>query len=64
LKLKQGFGRLIRTRQDRGVVLVLDHRILTRRYGLYLRESLPPAPMVKGLWPDLRRTLEEFYEDR
>jgi ATP-dependent DNA helicase DinG len=61
LRLKQGFGRLIRTREDRGVVLVLDNRILTRRYGPYLRQSLPPAPMAKGLWPDLRRVLEEFY---
>ncbi|TFH66441.1 MAG: helicase, partial [Gemmatimonadales bacterium] len=34
LRLKQGFGRLIRTRDDRGAVLVLDDRLLTRRYGL------------------------------
>jgi len=59
--LKQGFGRLIRTREDRGVVLVLDDRILTRKYGLYLRQSLPEAPLVKGIWTDLRRGLEEFY---
>jgi ATP-dependent DNA helicase DinG len=61
LRLKQGFGRLIRTRGDRGVILVLDSRILTRRYGPYLRQSLPPAPLVKGLWPELTRSLEEFY---
>ncbi|NNM04044.1 MAG: helicase [Gemmatimonadetes bacterium] len=61
LRLKQGFGRLIRTKEDRGAVLVLDNRILTRRYGGYLRQSLPPAPMSKGLWPDLLRALEEFY---
>jgi ATP-dependent DNA helicase DinG len=61
LRLKQGFGRLIRTRSDRGAVLVLDDRILTRRYGPYLRQSLPPAPMTKGIWVDLRRGLEEFY---
>ena len=61
LRLKQGFGRLIRTREDRGVVLVLDDRILTRRYGPYLRQSLPPAPLVKGLWQDLKRGLETFY---
>jgi ATP-dependent DNA helicase DinG len=61
LRLKQGFGRLIRTRDDRGAVMVLDDRILTRRYGLYLRQSLPPAPFAKGLWADLRRALEEFY---
>ncbi len=61
LRLKQGFGRLIRTREDRGVIMVLDDRILTRKYGLYLRQSLPPAPLAKGLWGDLRRGLEEFY---
>ena len=61
LKLKQGFGRLIRTLDDRGAVLVLDDRLLTRRYGLYLRQSLPPAPLIKGSWVDLRRGLEEFY---
>jgi ATP-dependent DNA helicase DinG len=61
LRLKQGFGRLIRTKADRGAVLILDDRILKRRYGTYLRQSLPSAPMTKGLWADLQRGLEEFY---
>jgi ATP-dependent DNA helicase DinG len=61
LRLKQGFGRLIRTLDDRGAVLVLDDRLLTRRYGPYLRQSLPQAPLIKGIWVDLRRGLEEFY---
>jgi len=61
LRLKQGFGRLVRTREDRGAVLVLDQRILTRRYGPYLRQSLPPAPLAKGPWFELRRALMEFY---
>jgi len=61
LRLKQGFGRLIRTRTDRGAVLILDDRILTRRYGPYLRQSLPPAPMVKGLWWEVKQTLQTFY---
>ena len=61
LRLKQGFGRLIRSRSDRGAVLLLDDRILRRRYGRYFRGSLPPAPLVKGLWPDVRRRLRDFY---
>jgi ATP-dependent DNA helicase DinG len=61
LRLKQGFGRLIRTQEDRGAVLLLDRRILTRRYGSYLRRSLPPAPLVKGTWEEVRRILETFY---
>jgi ATP-dependent DNA helicase DinG len=42
LLLAQGAGRLIRTRQDRGVVAVLDPRLATARYGTFLRASLPP----------------------
>jgi len=41
LALKQGFGRLIRTRGDRGVVVILDGRIARRRYGAMLLASLP-----------------------
>jgi ATP-dependent DNA helicase DinG len=46
LSLKQGFGRLIRSREDRGVVAILDSRIAHKRYGSYFLESLPPAPVV------------------
>ncbi|TVR58871.1 MAG: helicase [Gemmatimonadales bacterium] len=61
LRLKQGFGRLIRSRRDRGAVLLLDDRILTRGYGRVLRAGLPPAPLVKGPWAELRPRLEAFY---
>ncbi|MCL2823151.1 MAG: ATP-dependent DNA helicase [Polyangiaceae bacterium] len=43
ITLKQGFGRLIRTRRDRGIVAVLDSRIVTRSYGKTMIKSLPPA---------------------
>jgi ATP-dependent DNA helicase DinG len=42
LLLAQGSGRLIRTTTDRGVVAVLDPRLVTARYGSFLRASLPP----------------------
>ncbi len=42
LLLAQGAGRLIRTKDDRGMVAVLDSRIATKRYGGYLRQALPP----------------------
>ncbi|NUS52959.1 MAG: ATP-dependent DNA helicase, partial [Nocardioidaceae bacterium] len=42
LLLAQGTGRLIRTRTDRGVVAILDPRLVTARYGGFLRASLPP----------------------
>ena len=41
LKFRQGFGRLIRHRDDRGVVIVLDRRIMTKRYGRKFLGSLP-----------------------
>ncbi|HUQ03104.1 MAG TPA: ATP-dependent DNA helicase [Kofleriaceae bacterium] len=43
LALKQGFGRLIRRRDDRGIVAILDPRIVTKNYGRVLVESLPPG---------------------
>lgn len=46
LLLAQGAGRLIRTTSDRGMVAVLDPRIVTKRYGNFLRASLPPMWMT------------------
>lgn len=43
IKLKQGFGRLIRTADDTGTVVILDPRMLTKPYGRVFLESLPPA---------------------
>jgi ATP-dependent DNA helicase DinG len=43
LKLKQGFGRLIRSHADRGTVVILDPRVLTKHYGRVFLDSLPPA---------------------
>jgi ATP-dependent DNA helicase DinG len=42
ITLKQGFGRLIRSLHDRGVLALLDNRILNKRYGRVFVESLPP----------------------
>jgi ATP-dependent DNA helicase DinG len=41
IALKQGFGRLIRTSSDRGVLALLDHRITKQRYGQVFFDSLP-----------------------
>jgi ATP-dependent DNA helicase DinG len=46
LQLRQGFGRLIRSHEDEGVVAVLDPRLRTRSYGRRFLEALPPAPLV------------------
>jgi ATP-dependent DNA helicase DinG len=51
LLLKQGLGRLIRTRQDRGLLAVLDCRLLSRSYGKAFLQSLPPCPVVHEIGP-------------
>ena len=43
MKLKQGFGRLLRNKEDRGVVLVLDSRVVTKSYGISMIRSLPES---------------------
>ncbi len=47
IALKQGFGRLIRSTSDRGVVAVLDRRLVARRYGPQLLGALPPARVTE-----------------
>jgi ATP-dependent DNA helicase DinG len=54
LTLKQGFGRLIRTRTDRGIVALLDERVLCRGYGQRLLGALPPARRTE-LFGEVRR---------
>ena len=46
LQLRQGFGRLIRSQADRGVVAILDPRLSSRPYGRAFLESLPPCPVT------------------
>ncbi|MFO0839530.1 MAG: helicase C-terminal domain-containing protein [Phycisphaerae bacterium] len=45
LKLRQGFGRLIRSQADRGIVVILDPRVVTKPYGRRFLESLPKCPV-------------------
>jgi ATP-dependent DNA helicase DinG len=60
ITLKQGFGRLIRTRTDRGIVAILDRRVRTRGYGAALLSVLPPARRtdrladVQAFWAGVR----------
>lgn len=48
LRLRQGFGRLIRSKEDFGVVAVLDRRLLSKRYGMTMLRSLPPCTARQG----------------
>lgn len=53
IKLRQGFGRLIRSQQDAGIVVILDPRVHTKRYGKVFLDSLP----------DCHRVVESIHED-
>lgn len=59
LRLKQGFGRLIRTKQDQGIVVILDSRIHQKRYGKKVLESLPDSPLSHRV-EDIPDALRKF----
>jgi ATP-dependent DNA helicase DinG len=61
LRLQQGFGRLIRTSSDRGVVVLGDPRIVTKQYGRGLLDALPPARREIGRWKVIVERVREFY---
>jgi ATP-dependent DNA helicase DinG len=61
LKLKQGFGRLIRSRRDVGVVVLLDKRVITKRYGALVLSGLPRAERVTGTWQQVLTKCEDFF---
>ena len=64
LRLKQGFGRLIRRGDDRGAVVVLDSRIVRRDYGRAFLEALPPASRFQGPIAEVGGRVERWIEHR
>jgi ATP-dependent DNA helicase DinG len=63
LRLKQGFGRLIRSGTDRGVVVLCDPRVVTKQYGRELLATLPPARRVIDRWETIREQVQTFYNE-
>ena len=62
LKLRQGFGRLIRTSSDRGVAVILDRRIVSKGYGKTFTRSLPPATFAKLPLAEIPGAIREFLD--
>jgi ATP-dependent DNA helicase DinG len=61
LRLRQALGRLIRSEQDRGVMLVLDRRLVTAKYGKRMIKALPKAlPVKEAPLADILTELKEF----
>src|SRR3982751_4226958 len=48
IKLKQGFGRLIRSKSDKGIVVILDNRVKTKRYGQLFLDALPECRKIES----------------
>ena len=61
LRLKQGFGRLVRTATDRGVVVLCDPRVLTKSYGRRMLAAVPPARRLAAPWRSLLVEIAAFY---
>lgn len=60
LRFRQGFGRLIRTRADRGVVAIFDRRLLSKSYGAAFVESLPRCTVRQGPLADLPQAAQRW----
>jgi ATP-dependent DNA helicase DinG len=63
IKFKQGFGRLIRSREDRGAVLICDTRVLTKNYGKRFLRSLPPVRLVAADSAAVLADMETFFKE-
>ena len=61
ISLKQGLGRLIRNVSDRGILSVLDIRMLTSRYGRFFFDSLPRVPLSHEM-KDIRKFFEQSWK--
>lgn len=60
LHFRQGFGRLIRTRTDRGIVVMMDKRVLTKQYGKAFLDSLPDVTLRQGDSSNLPNVAQEW----
>ena len=64
LRFKQGFGRLIRRKTDKGVLLCLDRRVLTKPYGKTFVDSIPRCTFRAGPVGDVPAAVAEWLASR
>ena len=60
LKFRQGLGRLIRSQSDIGAVVILDGRMMGKRYGRRFRQAMPPAPVIEQSVTEIAADLRRF----
>ncbi len=61
IKFKQGFGRLIRSKNDRGAVVVLDKRLVSKRYGANFIQSLPQTQVISNGTGEVLDDMASFF---
>jgi DNA polymerase-3 subunit epsilon/ATP-dependent DNA helicase DinG len=64
IRFKQGFGRLIRSRDDRGAVVMFDKRLQTKRYGSAFLDSIPQCTVLRGPSRDMPATVARWLDRR
>lgn len=62
VKFKQGFGRLIRNKEDRGCIVCLDNRLVNKSYGKFFLNSLPSCKQIIGPSQLLKNCMIDFYK--
>lgn len=62
IKFKQGFGRLIRSKEDRGIVFVLDKRLATKKYGIQFTSSLPKVTTKRAVTKEIFEDMRNFFD--
>jgi DNA polymerase-3 subunit epsilon/ATP-dependent DNA helicase DinG len=62
LRFRQGFGRLIRRKDDRGVVAIFDRRIISKRYGAMILDSLPRCTVMRKSMDSLPSSAVDWLE--
>ncbi len=63
IRLRQGFGRLIRSHSDRGVIVILDSRLITKNYGKFFFNSLPLTRRIISSPQDILEGITSFFEE-
>ena len=62
LKFKQGFGRLIRSKEDRGIALIMDNRLSFKRYGQYFQKSIPATMRFVKSSEELQQNIQKWVK--
>lgn len=60
LRFRQGFGRLIRTPKDKGILVILDRRIITAKYGPEFQKAIPEVDWHQASITEMAEMIEEW----